>query len=200
MFLNKPGWKVKGLTRNPSSPGSQALSTRGVEIIQGDVNDVDSLKAAFQGVDVIFGNTVFSDAMSNPNSPDLALLKPGQNTRVLSYDLELQQGKNIVNAAASVPSLKRFIWSSLSDATKWSKGKYKGVYHFDCKAHVVDFISERYPELAQKTSVLQMGLFMTNWKWGRTSVPWEKVCYTTKICTERNVDKLLLSYPTEPCF
>ncbi|KAM0253874.1 hypothetical protein ACHAQJ_007105 [Trichoderma viride] len=175
VFLNKPGWKVKGLTRNPSSPASQALSAKGVEIIQADVNDVDSLKAAFQGADIIFGNTLFSDAMANPKSPDLALLKPGQSTRELSYELELQHGKNIADAAASVPNLDMLIWSSLCDATKWSKGKYTGVYHFDCKTHVVDYINATYPELAQKTSLLTMGLFMTNWKWGQTSVPWEKL-------------------------
>lgn len=178
IFLGKPGWKVKGLTRNPSSPTSQALSAKGVQIIKGDVNDVDSLKAAFRGVDVIFGNTVFSDAMVNSNSPDLDFMKPGQNTRELGYDLELQQGKNVVDAAASVaPTLDKFIWSSLSNATKWSNGKYTGVYTFDCKAHVVDYIYEMYPELAEKTSVLQMGLFITNWKWGRTAVPWQKVSY-----------------------
>ncbi|KAH7305483.1 hypothetical protein B0I35DRAFT_471582 [Stachybotrys elegans] len=182
VFLKKPGWKVKGLTRNLSSPASQALGERGVQMVKADVNDVDSLKAAFQDVDVIFGNTVFSDAMSNSNSPDLAFLKPGQNTRELSYDLELQQGKNIADAAASVvPTLDKFIWSSLSDATKWSKGKYTGVYHFDCKAHVVDYINEFYPRLAEKTSVLQMGLFMTNWKWGRTSVPWQKLSNGTML-------------------
>ncbi|KAJ5902337.1 hypothetical protein N7495_002865 [Penicillium taxi] len=176
VFLDKPGWKVKGLTRDPSSPASQALRARGVQMIKGDVNDVDSLKAAFQGVDIIFGNTVFSDAMSNSNSPDLSFLKPGQNAREMSYDLELLQGKNIANAAASVvPTLDRFIWSSLSDAAKWSKGRYTGVYHFDCKAHVVDYIHEMHTELAEKTSILQMGLFMTNWKWGRTSVPWQKL-------------------------
>lgn len=110
VFLNKSGWEVKGLTRNLSSPASQALSERGVQMIKGDVNDVDSLRAAFQGVDVIFGNTVFSDAMSNSNSQDLAFLKPGQNSRELSYDLELQQGKNIVDAAASVvPTLDKLI-------------------------------------------------------------------------------------------
>jgi hypothetical protein len=180
VFLKKSGWKVKGLTRNPSSPASQALSAKGIQLVQGDVNDVDSLKAAFKGADVIFGNTAFSDAMSNPNSPDLVFLKPGQSTRVLGYELELQQGKNVADAAASVAALDTLIWSSLPDATKWSEGKYTGVYHFDSKTHVVDYIDEKYPELAKKTSTLTMGLFMTNWKWGRPSVPWEKVSYAMK--------------------
>lgn len=112
----------------------------------------------------------------NPNSPDLAFLKAGQNVREMSYDLEYQQGKNIADAVASVVSgLELFIWSSLSNSTKWSGGKYKGVYHFDSKADVVDYINEKYPLLAQKMSILQMGLFVTNWKWGGVAVPWKKV-------------------------
>ena len=72
--------------------------------------------------------------------------------------------------------LELFIWSSLSDAGKWSGGKYRGVLHFDSKAHVVDYIHEKYPRLGEKMSILQLGLFVTNWKWGQGAVPWEKVC------------------------
>jgi len=173
-FFLKAGWKVKGVTRNPAQASSQALAAKGVEILKGDANDAASIKAAVQGADVVFGNTAFSDAIGNPASADLKYLKPGQTIREMSYELELQQGKNIADAVASVGGLEKYIWSSLSDATKWSKGKYKGVYHFDCKAHVVDYINETYPELAKKLSILQMGLFITNWKWGQASIPWEK--------------------------
>lgn len=174
VFL-KAGWTVKGVTRNPDQPSSQALAARGVQIYQGDVNDTETIKLVIQGADVVFGNTVFSDAPLNPQSPDWNRLKPGQNVREMSYDLELQQGKNIVDAVATVGGLERFIWSSLSNATKWSKGEYKGVYHFDSKANVVEYMMENHPKLAEKTSILQMGLFMTNWKWGKSAVPWEKV-------------------------
>lgn len=146
-----------------------------MQIYQGDANNTDSIKAAVEGADIVFGNTVFSDALVNDQSVDLVHLKPGQSTREMSYELELQQGKNIADAVASVGGLERFIWSSLSNASKWSKGEYKGVYHFDSKANVVDYIKEKYPELAKKMSILQMGLFMTNWKWGQAAVPWEKV-------------------------
>jgi hypothetical protein len=50
---------------------------------------------------------------------------------------------------------------------------------FDSKAHVVDYINNVHPGLAKKMSILQMGLFITNWKWGQASVPWERVCYTS---------------------
>lgn len=76
---------------------------------------------------------------------------------------------------ATVEGLELFIWSTLSDAGKWSGGKYKGVLHFDSKAKVVEYVRERYPEVGRKMSLLQLGLFVTNWKWGQGAVPWEKV-------------------------
>lgn len=142
-----------------------------------DVDDPESLKAAFKGADVIFGNTAFSLAFANPTAEDIARLKPDQSVREWCYETEVQQGKNIVDAVATVDGLELFIWSTLSDATKWSNGKYKGIYHFDSKAAVVEYLEEKYPVVAKKTSLMQMGLFINNWKWGQAAVPWEKVCF-----------------------
>jgi NmrA-like family protein len=145
-------------------------------MVKADVDDVESLKAAFVGANVIFGNTAFSTAFATPTEADFAKLKPNQTLREWSFDLEVQQGKNIVDAVATVENLELFIWSTLSHSTKWSKGKYTGIYHFDSKAVVVDYLNETYPEVAEKLSLIQLGLFITNWKWGQAAVPWEKVC------------------------
>ena len=55
-------------------------------------------------------------------------------------------------------SLKNFVWSTLSKAREWSKGKYCGIYHFDSKAAVVDYINGGYPEVVKKyiTSVTRI--------------------------------------------
>jgi hypothetical protein len=145
-------------------------------MVQGDADDTDSIKAAVQGASIVFGNTAFSTAFAMPTAADLAKLQPGQTLREWCYETEVQQGKNIADAVASVDTLDLFVWSSLSDAKKWSKGKYAGVFHFDSKAHVVDYINSTHPGLAARMSILQMGLFVTNWKWGQAAVPWEKVC------------------------
>lgn len=92
-----------------------------------------------------------------------------------SYAKEVQQGKNIADAVAATDGLELFVWSSLSAATKWSKGKYKKTFHFDSKAHVVDYIHHQHPLLAKKMSILQMGLFANNWQMGQVAVPWGKV-------------------------
>jgi hypothetical protein len=157
-------------------PVSKALAAKGIEIVKGDAEDVESIKAAVQGASIVFGNTVFSQASADPEGDKLVNLAPNQSVREWSYETELRQGKNIADAVATVADgLDLFLWSSLSHASKWSKGKYTGVFHFDSKAHVVDYINDVYPQLAKKMSILQMGLFVTNWKWGQGNVPWSKV-------------------------
>lgn len=111
-----------------------------------------------------------------PTAESSAKLKPGQTAGEFAFDKEVQQGKNIADALAPMgESLELFVWSSLSDGNKWSKGKYPHTYHFNSKAAVVDYIEEKYPALSAKMSLLQLGWFVTNWKWGKVAVPWEKV-------------------------
>jgi hypothetical protein len=74
----------------------------------------------------------------------------------------LQQGKNIFDAASKIESLKRLVFSGLSDASKWSGGKYTHVYHFDSKAHALEYGRKTHPDLWKKTSVIQVGFYLTN--------------------------------------
>lgn len=150
-------------------------------MVRGDADDVESIKAAVQGASIVFGNTIFSTVTFDPEGHKKVDLKPGKTTREWAYETELRHGKNIADAVASVADgLDLFVWSSLSNAMKWSKGKYTGVLHFNSKAHVVDYINEQYPQLAKKMSIIQMGLFVTNWMWGQASVNWSKVRSVTE--------------------
>jgi hypothetical protein len=133
-------------------------------MVQADISDVHSLQRAVTGANVVFGNTAYpSEIATNAGSQQQA------------HDIEFKQGQNIADAVSTVGTLELFIWSSLSKSSKWSKGRYMKVWHFDSKAHVVDYIHETHPSLAKKMSILQMGLFANNWKNGQLSVPWFKV-------------------------
>jgi hypothetical protein len=112
-FLKDPSWKIRGTSRDPSKPSSQALVAKGIEIVAGDVA---SLKAAVQGADVVFATTAFNDAFVHASPSDLENLSPGQTLREWCYELEVQQGKNIADAVATVEELEVFTWSGLSDA------------------------------------------------------------------------------------
>jgi len=143
-------------------------------MVAADLNDVESLKAAFKGANVAFGVTDFWQSVKVPANHALAA-KEGRTVNEVAYDIEVQQGKNIVDAAAAtVNTLDRFVLSTLSHTAKWSKGTITFNLHFDAKWMAVDYLRATYPELAKKTSFLQVGLFATNWKSGPTMAPQKK--------------------------
>ncbi|KAL9068852.1 MAG: hypothetical protein Q9161_005939 [Pseudevernia consocians] len=160
VYSKEPGWKVRGISRDPSK--AQSWRSKGVEVVKGDLNDTSSLIAAFKGADAIFSNTDFWNPFFNPATREK--LKPGQSLNEYCYNLELQQGKNVADAAATVGSLGRLILSGAADVSKATRGKYTHTYHFDSKAHMAQYVREKFPELAAKMSVVYVATYMNNWK------------------------------------
>lgn len=164
-FLSEPGWKVRAITRNTTSSKAQTLSSQGAEVVRADLDDPPTLTAAFVGAHAIF---VVSDFWAlYYDQSNRSRTKPGQALNEWAAEHEEQQLKNAIDAASKVPTLERFILSSLSNAEKWSKGKYTRVYHFDGKARAAEYIPKAHPELWSKTSIFQAGLFLSNF----TSLP-----------------------------
>lgn len=128
------------------------------------MDDVALLKKAFAGSHVIFGVSDFWAAVRDPAVQERTK-SAGIPINRVAYDIEVQQGRNIVDAAAAaLDTLDRFILSTLSPTKKCSKGKYSHVYHHDAKWEAVEYLRSTYPELDSKTSTLQLSLYMTNWK------------------------------------
>ncbi|PSN71616.1 NAD(P)-binding protein [Corynespora cassiicola Philippines] len=166
-FLQQPAWRVRGLTRDPESIASQHLSARGVEMVKADLHCPDTLKNVFNGANLVFSVTDFwmpyFDPINRTRAQEL-----GKTIGQYAYELELEQGRNIVDAVAKeVDGLDRvgFIASTLSSARKCSHGRYKELWHFDSKADIFpDYVEENYPDLAKKMSYLHTGYFFTSWK------------------------------------
>ncbi|KXL46547.1 hypothetical protein M433DRAFT_106733 [Acidomyces richmondensis BFW] len=112
-------YALRGVTRNTSSPKSQALAAKGVEMVQGELSDLESLKNAVAGSYGAFGVTDF--------------------WAVMNKDVEMQQGKNIFEAVKSA-GVKHYIWSSLPYAAKLTNGRLMHVDHFDSKAIVEEYV------------------------------------------------------------
>ncbi len=98
----------------------------------------------------------FFDSKSRPK------LSEGQSLREYAHDEEVKHGKNIADAAASVDNLTHFIWSALPSPKKASNGKYNGIYHFDSKGVITDYIREKQPNLAKKMSVIYVSFYISN--------------------------------------
>jgi hypothetical protein len=164
LFASKPGWRVRGISRNPENPSNAALRELGIELVAADLNDQASLDKAFEGANVIFANTDLWQFMSDPSTYTTAEAT-GKKPNQVAFDREVQQGKNAVDVAAKhVDTLERFIWSTLSDTKKWSKGEFTWNMHFDSKAAVEQYIKDAQPDLAAKTSYLQVGMYLQNWQ------------------------------------
>jgi hypothetical protein len=159
-FLRESGWRVRAISRNPLGSKAQALAACGAEVVKADLDNPSSLLSAFEDAHVIFAVSDFWGLYGDPANKDKAT--PGQPLNVWAANHETQQLKNVIDAAAKVQSLERFVLSSLSNATKWSGGKYTHVYHFDSKAKAEIYGRENQPELWAKTSIFQAGYFLSN--------------------------------------
>ena len=75
--------------------------------------------------------------------------------------VETTQAKNVVVAASKTPSLKHFIWSTLPNASKISKGSLS-IPYWDYKAKIDEYIKRDLPDLAKKTTFLWVGMYPSN--------------------------------------
>lgn len=109
------GHRVRALTRNPDSDKARELAARGAAVVQGDLLDLRSLRAAARGVDAIF-------AVSTPFE---------QGTEV-----ETEQGLNIAEVAKEV-GIAHLVYASVGSADRGT-----GIPHFDSKFRVEQQIRE----------------------------------------------------------
>ncbi|MEP6780036.1 MAG: NmrA/HSCARG family protein [Gemmatimonadaceae bacterium] len=115
-------FSCRAVTRDPNKDKARILLTRGAEIVQADLDDVDSLTTAFAGADAVFAVTNFWEHFSGAK--------------------EMEQAKNIADAC-SAAGIKHVVWSSLEDTRDYMDAddtrmpmlqeKYR-VPHFDAKA------------------------------------------------------------------
>lgn len=159
------GFRVRGLTRDPSSSASKKLAAEGIEVVKADLNDVESLKLVFKNANVIFSVTNYWELFFRPDyrqSANELRISPRQH----AGDVEYQHGKNVADAAATTCETldqNGFLVSTLSHASQRSQGRFTQLYHFDAKARVFPlYVKDKYPELAAKMSCIQTGFFFTS--------------------------------------
>lgn len=104
-FLNDPGmmskYRLRGIFRHPFSGPSRELAAQGVEMVGADLHDPPSLLKAFEGAYVIFSVTDFW-APYLEKSNQVKAKKQGKQIDHLSYELEYEQGRNIVDVVFKI--------------------------------------------------------------------------------------------------
>ncbi len=137
---------ARAITRDVNSDKARVLAEAGAEVVAADVDDVKSLRKAFEGAHGAFCVTFF-----------WAHLKP---------EKELSQARNMAQAAKDA-GVKHVIWSTLEDTRKsvplsdarmpTLMGKYK-VPHFDAKGEA-DAV---FTELGVPTTFLVTSFYWEN--------------------------------------
>lgn len=132
-ILNDPGgpFRLRALTRKTGSDKARELADRGAEVVEADLDQLDSVERAFRGAHGAFCLTNFWEHFSP--------------------ERELAQAVNMAGAAKRA-GLKHVIWSTLEDTRKHMPlsddrmptlmGKYK-VPHFDAKGEADEEFRKR---------------------------------------------------------
>ncbi|MDB4949071.1 MAG: NmrA-like family protein 1 [Gemmatimonadetes bacterium] len=111
-LLRRGEFAVRALTRDAASAKAEALRQAGAEVVQGDLGDPATLRAAVEGCHGVFGVTNFWEHFGG----------------------ELEHGRNLLDAVAAA-GVKHLVLSTLPSVKKITGGALN-VPHFDLKAEV----------------------------------------------------------------
>jgi uncharacterized protein YbjT (DUF2867 family) len=109
-------WRIRALTRNPKGGAAVELSRKGVELVQGDMDDPAGLERAMRGVYGVYSVQDFWG---------------------IGARREVQQGKNMADAALSA-GIKHFVYSSVGGAERNS-----GIDHWESKWEIEKYIQSK---------------------------------------------------------
>jgi hypothetical protein len=146
-LISTTDYTVRAITRNLKSDKSKALLTQGVDVVEADMDDLESLQAAFAGSYAIYGVTNFFEAF-----PKVGMVK--------GIEIEVKQGINLAKAAAATASLQHYIWSTLPNSRRVSDGKVI-VPHYEAKNQADDYIKAN-PALINKTTFIWVTFYAAN--------------------------------------
>jgi uncharacterized protein YbjT (DUF2867 family) len=107
------GFELRGMTRKPDSDAAKAAAALGVNIVQGDLDDAESVRKSLQGVWATFAV---------------------QNTWEAGVEKEEEQGKRFATIAREV-GVEHFVYSSVASAYRRT-----GIPHFENKWRVEETV------------------------------------------------------------
>jgi len=130
------GFAVRALTRTPASDAAVALADAGAEVVRGDLGDRDTLAAAVEGCDGVFGLTNFWE----------------------HFGQEMEHGNNLIDAVAA-SAVRHFVTSTLPSYHALSGGEL-AVPHCDIKAQ----LEERTRALGIPATFVHVAFYYENFQ------------------------------------
>jgi uncharacterized protein YbjT (DUF2867 family) len=117
--LLSQGVPIRAVTRNPQVEKARTLAARGVEVVSAELDDPDSVRAAFDGAAAAF-------AMATHDGPG-------------GTEREIAHGRTIARAAVEA-QLPYLVYSSVGGADRHS-----GIPHFESKRRIEEFLLDTVP-------------------------------------------------------
>ncbi len=134
--LQANGWSVRALVRDPDGGKAKRLSSAGIDVIRGDLDDPASVHAAMAGV-----HGVFSVQPSSGQGPAYGV----------TDEQEIRWGKAIADAALGA-GVRHLVYSSVNAVGRGSTG----MGHFDSKFA----IEEHIRSLDLRSTIVRPAAFM----------------------------------------
>ena len=113
--LLERGFAVRALTRDPEKPAAKELAGLGAEVVEGDLDDRDSVERGLEGARGVFSVQQFAET---------------------GVEGEVRQGKALADAAKAA-GVEHFVYSSVGSAHRET-----GIPHFDSKWEVEEHARE----------------------------------------------------------
>jgi len=113
-ILNDGTFQVRTLTRNANDPKAQKLSSKGVQIMEGNIHNIDDLRRVLNGAYAVFASVPWGKDADNESEEDL--------------------GKKIGKISRE-SGIRHFIWSTFPNVEKITRGEFD-VPHFTATARV----------------------------------------------------------------
>jgi len=111
--LVSSGWSIRALVRDADKPASRALAWKGVELIEGDLDDPLSVGRALRGAYGVFCVLSWREG---------------------GVEKEISRGRSIIDTAKA-SGIKHFIYSSVGGAERST-----GIPHFDSKWQIEKYL------------------------------------------------------------
>ncbi|RGP79569.1 hypothetical protein FLONG3_2317 [Fusarium longipes] len=141
-ILNDPElakqYNIRAIVRDVSSEKSKDLKARGIQVVQGDLDDQTSIKKALEGAQYLFLVTTPSWTATDLN-PEFEVIKKTADTAVEA-------------------GIEYIIFSSLPSCSDISGGKYTSNHPFDAKAEGEKYIRT----LPVKKAFVRLAFFLEN--------------------------------------
>lgn len=136
-YLNGSDFRLRAMTRKPHGDAGRALTNLGIEVVEGDLDDEESLKRALDGVWGVFAV---------------------QNTWEAGPEREEEQGHRFARLARAA-GVDHYVYASVGSAHRKT-----GIPHFDNKARVEDTVrASGFPSHVIVRPVFFMENLMTPW-------------------------------------